>query len=279
MIKTLIQMRRAEIWNGTICFAKKLGFVGVFVALLCVILVDLLEGNRSIHNETSYSNGADLTSLFIEENAPTLYYFKEFEQNAIPIEEFNLHCLILKRSTSNNCGKEEWQGNLSKLSDPDDHQTTFFRKLKDYIQKWACPSATSEYGPASSPYVANRPPIRALLTSPKELENLDTRPSRKLIDIGSIFNGGGQVFLIGVIVTTVVVTLGLFALGLFCCLGPDALRPAIANGSQQEEEDELIVNIRSKGYKGKLGDTTVALLESGIHQTSRFLVILTFFFR
>lgn len=62
-------MRRGVLWDGTICFAKKVGFVGVFVALLCVVFVDLLEGNRSLHKETSYGIEDDLTSQFIEENA------------------------------------------------------------------------------------------------------------------------------------------------------------------------------------------------------------------
>ncbi|KAI3812187.1 hypothetical protein L1987_16894 [Smallanthus sonchifolius] len=251
-------MRRAVLWNDTICFAKRVGFVGAFVALLCVVLVDLLEGNRSIHKQTLYGNGADSTSQFIEENAPTLYSLEEFEQNTIPIEEINLHCLNFKRSTTtNNCGKEEWQENLSKSYHPDDHQTTVFRKLNEHLQRKACPSAASDHGPASTPSMVKRPPIRALLTSPDELENSYSRPSRKLADIGSLFSGGGQALLIGVIVTTMVVTLGLFALVLFCCLGRDALRPANANGpkpeEKEEEEDELVVNIRSKGYKGKLG--------------------------
>ncbi|KAI3714124.1 hypothetical protein L1987_72714 [Smallanthus sonchifolius] len=271
------------LWNDTICFAKRVGFVGAFVALLCVVLVDLLEGNRSIHKQTLYGNGADSTSQFIEENAmgcedefiycqsirnvsfeqlsmalshhPTLYSMEEFEQNTIPIEDLNLHCLNFKRSTtSDNCGKEEWQENLSKSYHPDDHQTTVFRKLNEHLQRKACPSAASDHG--STPSMVKRPPIRALLTSPDELENSYSRPSRKLANIGALFSGGGQAMLIGVIVTTMVVTLGLFALVLFCCLGRDALRPANANGpkhEEKEEEDELVVNIRSKGYKGKLG--------------------------
>ncbi|KAK9049019.1 hypothetical protein SSX86_032016 [Deinandra increscens subsp. villosa] len=60
---------QAMLWDGTICFAKRLGFVGVFVALLCVVLVDLLEKERSIHKGTSYRMGADLTSQRTEENA------------------------------------------------------------------------------------------------------------------------------------------------------------------------------------------------------------------
>nr|XP_043639767.1 formin-like protein 3 [Erigeron canadensis] len=104
--------------------------------------------------------------------------------------------------------------------------------------------------------MVKRPPIRALLSSPNELENSYTRPSRKLADIGSIVSGDGPL-LIGVVVTTMVVTLGLFALVLFCCLGRDALRPAKVGAKQEEteeeEEDELVVNLRSKDYKGKLG--------------------------
>lgn len=62
-------MRRPLLWNGAICFAKRLGFIGVFVALLCVVLVDLLEGNHLIYKETSYGNGPYLTSQFVEGNA------------------------------------------------------------------------------------------------------------------------------------------------------------------------------------------------------------------
>lgn len=57
------------LWNVTVCNAKRLGFIGAFVALLCVVLVDLLDGNPLIGKEILYGNGADLRSLFIDENA------------------------------------------------------------------------------------------------------------------------------------------------------------------------------------------------------------------
>lgn len=190
---------------------------------------------------------------------PTLYSLAELEQNAKLIDEFNLQCLCCKRSTSNTCGKEEWQENLSKSYHHDDRQTTVFRKLNEQLQKRSCPCAASDHGPASSPSTVKLPPIRALLTSPEELENSYSRPARKLVDVGSIFNGGGV--LIGVIVITMVITLGLFALVLYCYLGRNVFRPANAVGTkQEEEEDELIVNVRSKDYKGKLGDTSFGLL-------------------
>lgn len=132
-------------------------------------------------------------------------------------------------------------------------------KICEYQQKRACPFASSYHWPAGSPSAVKCSPVRALLTLPKELEISYTRPSRKLADVGAIFSGGGQGLLIGVIVITVVVTLGLFAFFLYCYLGRDALKPA-ANAKEkqkkeeEEEDDDLVVNIRSKGYKGKLGD-------------------------
>lgn len=53
------------LWNGTVICAKRLGLVGVFVALLCVVF----DGNLWIHKEISYGNGADWRSQFIDENA------------------------------------------------------------------------------------------------------------------------------------------------------------------------------------------------------------------
>ncbi|GKB09135.1 formin-like protein 3 [Tanacetum coccineum] len=258
-------MRKDMLWKVTVCTAKRLGFIGVFVALLCVVLVDLLDGSPLIRKETLYGNGADLRSLFIDENAPTLYYLKEFQQYFISIDDYNILSLKSKRPTSNDCIREE-------SSNCDDHQTTLLRKFHDHLQRKACSHPTSSSGHNHG--TAKRPPIRALLSSPEGLEYSYQRHSRKLADIGSILNADGPTLLIGVVLTTVVVTLGLFALFLYFCVGRDVLKPV--NGQQQqqkpkqkqkqpqqeqeqeqkqeqeEEDDELVVNLRSKGYKGKL---------------------------
>lgn len=62
-------MKRAVSWNATVSYAKRLGYVGVFVALFCVFLVDLLEGNHWIHKKASYDNGPDWRPQYIDHNA------------------------------------------------------------------------------------------------------------------------------------------------------------------------------------------------------------------
>ncbi|PWA51142.1 formin, FH2 domain-containing protein [Artemisia annua] len=175
-------MRKDMLWNVTVCNAKRLGFIGALVALLCVVLVDLLDENPLIRKETLYGNGADLRSLFIDENAPTLYYLREFQQYSISIDDFNILSLKSKRPTSNDCIKEESYN-------------------CDHLQKKACPHPTSS---GHNPETSKRPPIRALLSSPEGLEYSYQRHSRKLADIGSILNADGPTLLIGVVLTTVV---------------------------------------------------------------------------
>nr|GEY86525.1 formin-like protein 3 [Tanacetum cinerariifolium] len=233
-------MRKDMLWNVTVCNAKRLGFIGVFVALLCVVLVDLLDGNPLIRKETLYGNGADLRSLFIDENAPTLYYLKEFQQYFISIDDYNILSLKSKRPTSNDCIREE-------SYNCDDHQTTLLRKFHDHLQRKACPHPTS-----SSEHnhgTAKRPPIRALLSSPEGLEYSYQRPSRKLADIGSILNADGPTLLIGVVLTTVVQQQKTKQKQ----KQPQQEQEKEQKQEQQEvEDDELVVNLRSKGYKGKL---------------------------
>lgn len=250
MKKALIQMRRGVLWNGTVYCAKRLGLVGVFVALLCVFLVDQLDGNRWIPKETSYGNGAEWRSQFINENAPT----------------------ISQKATS----EEGWLKSVPKSYRYDDHRRTFFRKLHDRLLRRPCPhpmSSDHTHGdPANSPSMANHRPTRTLLTSPKDLANPYPRPHRKLADTG--LAGGGSVLII-VVLATVVVTLGVFAVFLFCCIGRDALKPAnghaakangheaSANGHKAsvngQEDNKPLVNPHPKAKKGKLASLQKSL--------------------
>ncbi|KAJ9549307.1 hypothetical protein OSB04_021850 [Centaurea solstitialis] len=262
-------MKRGVLWNGTVYCAKRLGLVGVFVALLCVFLVDQLDGNRWIPKETSYGNGAEWRSQFIDENGPTLS----------------------QKATS----EEGWLKSPSKSYRYDDHQRTFLRKLHDRLLRRPCPHPMSTdhiHGdPASSPSTVNHQPIRALLTSPKDLANPYPRPHRKLADTG--LPGGGSVLII-VVLATVVVTLGVFAVFLFCCIGRDALKPANghaakanghaakANGHEAspngheasvngQEDNKPLVNPHPKPKKGKLGHSFVFFNLS--HHASRFCFV------
>ncbi|CAI9275631.1 unnamed protein product [Lactuca saligna] len=218
-------MKRAVSWNATVSYAKRLGYVGVFVALFCVFLVDLLEGNHWIHKKASYDNGPDWRPQYIDQNT--------FEQNPIANEDFNLLYFKSKTSKSND-EKQGWQEKLFKSYHCDDH---------DHLEKKECPIHED---PSSSPSMAKRSPIRALLTSPNELPNSYHRPSRKLIDLGGL---GGSAVLIVVVVSTVVATLGVFAVVLFCCVGRDALKP----GAKGQKDNKLVVDVGSKGSKTELG--------------------------
>ncbi|KAI3728846.1 hypothetical protein L6452_17490 [Arctium lappa] len=270
-------MKRAVLWNGTVYCAKRLGFVGVFVALLCVFLVDPLERNRWIPKETPYGNGANWRSQFIDENTPTLCNHKEFEENTISIEDFNQLCLKSQRATSNDRDKEGWVERLSKSYRRDDHHRTFLRKLHDRLLRTPCPypmSTGHTHGdPANSPSTVQHRPIRALLTSPTDLANPYSRPHRKLADTG--LSGGGGSLLIIVVLATVVITLGIFASFLFCCVGRDALKPAngqkaSANGHEAstnghevsangQEDNKPLVNLHPKGKKGRLASLQKSL--------------------
>ncbi|KAI3502264.1 hypothetical protein L1887_30297 [Cichorium endivia] len=194
----------------------------------------LLEGNHWIHKETSYGNVPDWRPEFNH-------------QNELSSEHFNLVHLNTKSSKSNDCEKEGWQENLSKTYPYcDDH---------DHLEKRECVGHT--HGDhASSPCMVKRCTTRALLTSPDELSNSYHRPTRKLVELT------GPIVLIGVVVTTAVVTLGVFVLVLICCLGRDALKPAAKQQKEdnKQEKDKLVVNLSPKASKDELGHIRVSHL-------------------
>lgn len=159
----------------------------------------------------------------------------QFEQNPIDSDDFNLLYLKSKTSKSND-EKQGWQEKLFKSYHCDDHD-------HDHFEKKECPAHED---PSSSPSMVKRSPIRALLTSHNELQNSYHRPSRKLIDLGGL---GGSAVLIVVVVSTVVATLGVFAVVLFCCVGRDALKPA----AKGQKDNKLVVDVGSKGSKTELG--------------------------
>ncbi|XP_024995313.1 formin-like protein 3 [Cynara cardunculus var. scolymus] len=181
---------------------------------------------------------------------PTLCYRKEFEENTI----------------SNDCDKEGWLESLSKSYRSDDHRGTFLRKLHDRLLRRPCPhpmsTSHSQGNLENSPFMVKHQPIRALLMSPKDLANPYPRPHRKLAET----SGAGGSLLIIVVLATVVTTLGIFAMFLFCCVGRDAFKPANGheaskNGHEAsangQEDNKPLVNLRPKGKKGKLGHSFV----------------------
>ncbi|KAL4569777.1 hypothetical protein LXL04_025420 [Taraxacum kok-saghyz] len=236
-------MRRAVLLNGSIFCPRKLGYVVVFVALFCVFLVNLWEGSHWIHKDT-------WKPQFIDENEPTLYYQKEFDQHSIASKYCSLSYLKTKTSTSKDCEKEEWQENLSKSCHCDDH---------DHLEKRECTDLTHE-DTANSPCVVKRSPIRALLTSPKELPNSYHRPTRKLIDLGEV---GGAAILIGVVLTTAVATLGVFVLVLFYCGGRNA-RNALKTAAKGQKDNKVDVNLGSKGSKDEAGPPQKVMSEVSV---------------
>lgn len=255
-------MKRPVLWNEKKCYAKRFGYVGVFVALFCVFLVDLLEGNHWIHKETSYGNVPDWRPEFNHQNEvrfhinlQLLYSYclvidhkQVFYGTLIAIVLGTQLCselyLNTKSSKSNDCEKEGWQENLSKTYPYcDDH---------DHLEKRECVGHT--HGDhESSPCMVKRCTIRALLTSTDELPNSYHRPTRKLVELT------GPIVLIGVVVTTAVVTLGVFVLVLICCLGRDALKPAAKQQKEdnKQEKDKLVVNLSPKASKDELGHIRV----------------------
>ncbi|KVH95958.1 Actin-binding FH2 [Cynara cardunculus var. scolymus] len=169
---------------------------------------------------------------------------------------------FVENTISNDCDKEGWLESLSKSYRSDDHRGTFLRKLHDRLLRRPCPhpmsTSHSQGNLENSPFMVKHQPIRALLMSPKDLANPYPRPHRKLAET----SGAGGSLLIIVVLATVVTTLGIFAMFLFCCVGRDAFKPANGheaskNGHEAsangQEDNKPLVNLRPKGKKGKLG--------------------------